>query len=167
MSYDWKSLIRNTAPGIAAALGTPAAGMAVKFLSNALLGHEDANERDVAEAILSASPEKLLELQALDKDFQLKMQQIGVDIFAIEADDRKNARETLKLSMWPQIILSIIFILGYFGILWMIFSGHVKLDGDIKDLAYILLGVMTGEIPRIMAFWFGSSHGSQKKDHKK
>jgi len=167
MSYDWKSLIRNTAPGIAAALGTPAAGMAVKFLATSFLGDEDASEQDVAEAILHASPDKLMELQSLDRDFQLKMQQIGVDIFGLEVDDRKNARETLKLSMWPQIILSTIFILGYFIVVYLLFSGQVVLNDDIKEISYILLGVMTGEIPRIMSFWFGSSHGSQKKDHKK
>jgi hypothetical protein len=31
-------------------------------------------------------------------------------------------------------------------------------------LVSTLLGVFTGEVPRIMAFWFGSSTGSKIKD---
>ena len=50
-------LLSQVAPSIATALGGPLAGIAVKTLSNALLGHESGTEEDVATALQNASPE--------------------------------------------------------------------------------------------------------------
>ena len=44
-------LLGQVAPTIATALGGPLAGMAVKTLSNVLLGHEGGTEDDVKAAI--------------------------------------------------------------------------------------------------------------------
>ena len=49
-------LLGQIAPSIATALGGPLAGVAVKTLSSALFGHEDASEDQISEAMASASP---------------------------------------------------------------------------------------------------------------
>jgi len=99
--------------------------------------------------------------------FKVEMKQLDIDIYAISVDDRKDARKLASVNMWPQIILSVIFIGGYFFILYMLFSSTIKIDDSIRDMSNILLGVLTASIPSIMSFWFGSSHGSHKKDEKK
>ena len=91
------------------------------------------------------------------------MERLGVDVYRLEVEDRKDARGMAKSNMWPQIILSAVFIGGYFLVLYSLFSGNVKISAELKDISNILLGVLTASFPAIMSFWFGSSHGSKTK----
>ena len=164
---DWKALVKNIAPTIGAALGGPAAGTAIKFVADKWLGDAEASEQQIAEAVLSASPDQLAELRRLDNDFRVRMRELDVDVFALSLADTQDARGmATKTSLGPQIALSLLFIGGYFALLFFLFSGRVQLDENLQQLGYILLGVMTGEVPRIMQFWFGSSQGSKDKDKK-
>lgn len=163
----WKQILAGVAPTIATALGGPLAGAATKHLAAALLGDKDAKAGQIEGAILSATPDDLLNLRKIDNDFKLKMQQVGVDVYKISVDDRKDARGmAVKTSMAPQCVLSVIFIGGYFGLLYMLFGGHISIDDSLRDMANVLIGVMTANIPQIMAFWFGSSHSSKVKTDK-
>lgn len=164
---NWKNIVGSLAPTIATALGGPLAGTAVKYLSKEFLGTDNATESELAAAISGAPPERLAQIRQIDADFKVKMEQIGVDIFALEIDDRKNARAMAKVNMIPQIVLSTIFVLGYFAILVLLMSGVVVIADEIKDALLLLLGLITREIPTIMQFWFGSSHGSKNKSDNK
>lgn len=167
MMPKWKEIVAGVAPTIATALGGPLAGAATKYLASALLGDENARESQIEAAILSATPDDLLNLRSIDNDFKIKMEQIGVDIYKISVDDRKDARAMAsKTSMAPQCVLSTIFIGGYFGLVYMLFGGYIDINESIRDMANILIGVMTANIPQIMAFWFGSSHSSKVKTDK-
>lgn len=159
----WKSVISNLAPTLAAALGGPLAGTATKFLADQLLGNKDASSGEIEAAILGATPDDLARLREIDNNFAIEMAKLDVDVFKIETEDRSNARDLAKLNMRPQIILSVLFIGGYFSIIYVLFSGHVVIDASVKDMFNILLGVLTANVPTIMAFWFGSSHGSKVK----
>ncbi|WP_160153332.1 hypothetical protein [Microbulbifer sp. ALW1] len=161
---NWKGLVKNVAPTIGAALGGPAAGTAVKFLADRFLGDPEADEKDLAELVLNSSPEQLAELRKLDNEFRVQMRQLDIDVFALEVDDRKDARGmAAKTSLTPQIILSSLFIAGYFGLIWALFSGQVVMTPDIEKTSTLMLGVITGAIPMILQFWFGSSQGSKDK----
>lgn len=134
-------------------------------MADRFLGDAEASEQDLAEMVLGSSPEKLAELRALDNDFRLKMRQLDIDVFALEVGDRDSARGMASnASLLPQIALSVLFIVGYFALLFFLFGGELTLDGAQRDISVCLLGIMTGEIPRIMSFWFGSSQGSKDKD---
>ena len=67
----------------------------------------------------------------------------------------------------PQILLSILFIIGYFTILALFILGIVRLSVEFKDVIILLIGILTREIPTIMQFWFGSSSGSKDKDRER
>lgn len=164
-SKDIKNLIKKFAPTIAAAMGGPVAGTAAQFLSKQLLGKSDSSPIEIEQYLFNASPETLADLKKLDYDFNKKMAELDIDVYKIEVDDRKSARDLAKINMIPQVLLSVIFIGGYFFILYLLFSGHVILNENIKDMGNILLGVMTANIPQIMSFWFGSSHGSKLKNN--
>jgi len=158
---DWKKLVKGIAPAIGTALGGPAGGLAVAAISESLLGKKDGTESEVAEAVLSATPDKLLELKKIDNDFKLQMEQLGLDVFKAEVDDKKSARELFKANMYPQIILSGLFVFGYFLIaLPMIFG---KIDPPDTPMLAGLILVLTTNLANIMQFWFGSSHGSKTK----
>jgi hypothetical protein len=162
----WKGLLKNLAPTLATALGGPLAGTATKFLAESLIGDKDAPEAAIEAAMMNASPQELARIKEIDSDFAIEMAKIDIDVFEMEVKDRQGARDMAKVNMWPQIVLSTVFIGGYFGVIYMLFSGSIKIDPSIRDMSNILLGVMTANIPSIMAFWFGSSHGSKQKSSK-
>ena len=64
----------------------------------------------------------------------------------------------------PQIALSVLFITGYFAVLWMLLSGEIMIQENIRDVSIVLLGILAREVSSIMSFWFGSSSGSKDKD---
>ena len=162
---SWKKIIGGIAPTIATALGGPLAGTAVKYLSGQLLGDENASEAELEAAIASASPEDLARLKEIDANFKVEMERIGVDIFELETKDRQNARDmAAKTTLIPQMILSVVYIAGYFGLIYLLLFGDVAIKNEIRDMAQILIGIMTTAIPMILQFWFGSSHGSKSKD---
>ena len=159
----WRKLIGSIAPTIATAMGGPLAGTATKFLAQELLGDEGATTGAIQNAILDANPDQLARIKEIDNKFKLEMERLGVDVYRLEVEDRKDARGMAKSNMWPQIILSAVFIGGYFLVLYSLFSGNVKISAELKDISNILLGVLTASFPAIMSFWFGSSHGSKTK----
>lgn len=66
----------------------------------------------------------------------------------------------------PQIVLSGVFIIGYFAVLLVLLTGNADISGPSKEVVLILLGLLTREVPTIMQFWFGSSIGSKDKAAK-
>lgn len=165
MSFDWKSLVRSVAPTIGASLGGPAGGMAVKFMADKFLGKPDATEAELMQAIRMASPTDMLALKRLDQEFALQMKALAIDVFKIETGDRQNARDLFKTNIWPQIILSSIFVIGYFVLLGLIIAFHDIEFGDrVFGVLNTIIGVLTAAIPMILQFWFGSSTGSKDKD---
>lgn len=154
---DFLKILGSVAPAVATAMGGPMAGVATKFVAGALLGKPDCTAKELETAILSASPEQLAQLRKINADFEVEMKRLDVDLQAIAVDDRKSARDLAKSDMRPQIWLSSVFICGYFALLWMLFSGTVVISPSIRDMANILLGVLTSGIPMILRFWFGGS----------
>ncbi|MFS1524456.1 hypothetical protein ACL7TT_10135 [Microbulbifer sp. 2304DJ12-6] len=161
---DWKAIVKSVAPTLGAALGGPVAGTAVKFLADQFLGDADAQEQDIAELVLNASPEKLLELRSLDNQFKVKMRELDIDVYRLEVEDRKSARDMgAKGGLMAQMALSALFIVGYFVLTLALFSGWITLTPAIEKTGTLMLGVITGAIPMILQFWFGSSQGSKEK----
>jgi len=164
---NWKDLVKKVAPALGHALGGPMAGNAAKYISEKILGKTDATENEIEDFVLNANPEKLNELKKIDNEFKLSMQKLGVDVFKLETIDKQHAREfSIKTSLMPQIVLSTIFIGGYFGILYLLFTQKIEMNTALKDMILLLVGLITREVPTIMSFWFGSSFGSKTKDQK-
>lgn len=165
---EWTEIIKKVAPTLAmAAGGGPFGGTAVKFLLDNLLPEkQNADEGDLQEAIEFASPETLSQIKALDYQFKTHMKDLGIKEKDLIVKDRQSARKLFEVNIYPQIVLSGVFIVGYFIILSRIMSRGITLDDGMKALVFTLIGVITGEIPRIMAFWFGSSMGSKEKTGK-
>ncbi len=161
---DWKALVRSVAPTIGAALGGPMGGVAAKFLAEKFLGKPDASEAEIADFVATASPDQLAKLRQLDYEFKLAMRKLGVDVFRLEVEDRKSAREMFKTNIWPHIILSASFMVAYFVLLYGLMKGDLQIIEANREVALMLLGLLTREVPTIMQFWFGSSMGSKEKD---
>ncbi|GLS27588.1 hypothetical protein [Marinibactrum halimedae] len=162
----WKEIVRKIAPTIGTALGGPMAGTATKFIADKLLGNPNANDSEIEEAILTASPDQLAKLKELDHQFKLDMKKLDIDLYELEYKDRDSARKLFEVNIWPQIVLSSIFVLGYFSVLFFLIKHPDSLSNSNPNLMGVfstILGVLTAAIPQILNFWFGSSLGSKEK----
>lgn len=169
LSENWKDLVGTVAPGLATVLAGPQAGFAVRALGDKLLGKPDATEAEVAEYInRNQNPELLVKLKEIEAEERMKAKEIGYELEKLGYQERVSARGSLKVVAWPQISLSIVFILGYFAVVFVLFRG--ELVQDIPDwqnsVLTTVIGVLTAAVIKIMDFWFGSSIGSKEKTQK-
>jgi hypothetical protein len=162
-----KSIAAKILP-VAKVLGTALAGPAGPVVNMALaavgtaLGVEPT--RPAIEAALQSDPEALVKLRTAELAFDTRMQELEVDVFAIATKDVQDARSMAKVNMWPQISLSVIFIVGYFGLIFGLISGRWAIpEGTDGQLIAGLVLVLTTGVTGIMGFWFGSSFGSKIK----
>lgn len=158
---DWLKTLAAIAPALATALGGPMAGVAVKLATDSL-GIES-NESALETAVLSGNPDVLLKLKQANHNFELELKRLDVKLTEISAEDRQSARELASVDMRPQMVLSALYTLGFFGILGLLISGEVTIPGESKELGAMLFGVLTAGQIKILDFWFGSSHGSKIK----
>lgn len=56
-----------------------------------------------------------------------------------------------------QILISVLFLTGYFAVLAMFLTGLIKTPEIWRDALIALLGVITGGVGVILAFWFARS----------
>ena len=155
-------IIRTVAPSIATALGGPLAGMAVRELSNAVLGKPDATQDEIVAAVQGATPEQLAALKKIDADFQISMKGLGIDLERIAASDRASARGMpAKVNDWLPRSLAVLVTFGFFGVLsWMMLYG---LPSSGSEALLLMLGALQSAWTAIIAFYYGSSSGSAAK----
>ena len=163
---DWKSIIGTVAPWIGTAIAGPLGGMAVEAAANAL-GLSDKTVDAVKQALSGATPEQMLALKKADQDFSLQMQSLGfkqvTDLEALAAGDRKDARDMQRSSRSPvPAALSLVVTLGYFGILIGMMLGWLKVSDS--QALLIMLGSLGTGWGMVMAFWFGTTSNSGRKD---
>ncbi len=150
-------LVENVAPTIATALGGPVAGMAVKALSTALLGHGDGSEDDITAALSSATPEQIAAIKRADNDFKVQMKQLDIDLVRIAADDRNSARNMAvgTHSLTPSV-MSYVIVVCWAIIQYFLFT-HV-IEASMRELIARVLGTLDGALMLVLSFWFGSSN---------
>jgi len=157
---DWKKTLSSIAPTIATALGGPFAGAATKFIGDKLLGNENASEQEISEVILGASSSDLAKLKELDLEFKAKMQELEVDVFEIQAGDKRDARKNHKRSDMPAM-LSIVLTLIVCVIVYLLF--YIEPPEGAREVLYMLLGMVLKEWGGAMQYWFGTTRSSSDK----
>lgn len=156
-------LIGSVAPTIATALGGPVAGLAVKALSGALFGHENGSQDDIMTALANPTGDQLAALKKIDADFKVQMKSLDIDLERIAADDRDSARDMQKETKdWIPRALAVSVTIGFFAILIYMLVYGLPTTGN--EALLLLLGALQTAWGGIIAFYFGSSSGSQKKD---
>lgn len=163
MKLDWKAIVSTVAPTLATALGGPLAGVAVKTIAGKLLDRPDATEEEVEQAVLGADPQTLVRLKEIDAEFRKSMADAGVKLEQIAADDRANARaREIQVKDHTPAILAYVVTIGFFGTLaFMLINGKPATGGD---ALLVMLGSLGTAWAAIIAYFFGSSAGSRRKD---
>ena len=156
-------LIGSVAPTIATALGGPVAGMAVKAISGALFGHDSATEEEIRTVLANPTGDQLAALKKIDTDFAVQMKALDIDLERIAAGDRASARDMQKETKdWIPRALAVSVTIGFFAILLYMLVYGLPTTGN--EALLLLLGALQTAWGGIIAFYFGSSSGSQKKD---
>ena len=156
-----KSLLAGVAPLLGTTIGGPMGGVAMKFLADKFT---DGDTGSVEDFLLSANPETLQALKIAELEFKQEMKKLDIDLEQIAVDDRSSARDLAKeRGITPQIILSVVYTTGYFGVLFMFMAGYLHVPVEYSSMFSGLLGVLSAAQIQIMNFWFGSSAGSKRK----
>jgi len=163
MGFDWKATLAAVAPAIGTAIGGPFGALAGVALKAVLGLGDDATEEATAQALAKATPEQLLALRQADNQFKLDLEKIGVDLAKIDAEDRASARQReAEVKDWIPGALACGVTVGFFGLLTFIMFKAPPAES--KDLLNIMLGALGAAWASIVAYYFGSSAGSVRKD---
>lgn len=70
---------------------------------------------------------------------------------------------THRQAAWAQIILTIIFVIGYFVVLSDFIHGRVSVPIEWKETLQGLLTLLTGALLQIVSYWFSRQRQSTDK----
>jgi len=179
-NFDWKKIIGTVAPAVASLIGGPMSAIAVKSLSNIFLGKDDGSEDEVAQAVLTGmTPDKIVELQKLNKEHEEKMAEIGFDYAKLNqttelayVDDTKDARKyhtnnTFWLGVAILSMFAVTMGMSLFGA-YQILSGGITIK-DVATVAAVsgfigsIIGYVASASQQVIGYFYGSSSGSSKK----
>lgn len=144
-------LVKNIAPSIATALGSPLAGMAVTALAQRF-GVED--EVEAVTRAIKADPEAAI-----------KLKQLEIDKFKAVLADKDSARSreatiatSEKAPLLNKLIspaLALIVVAAWVGIQFTLINSTVP--QEMRELVARVLGTLDGALMVILSYYFGAS----------
>jgi len=147
-----KNVIGGLAPTLGAALGGPVGGAAAQVLAE-VLGCDPAPQK-IQKALATASPEQIAEIKKAELDFEARMKELDVDIFAIEAQDKAHARETFQ-GDWTARAIALVSIAMFGAYVFMVTVQPPEANDD--GIVNLILGWLGGICSSIVSFYFGAS----------
>src|SRR5581483_7097668 len=152
--------------GAAATGNVPAlVSMAANAVSGALGNKVDSSVDSIVSAVQGATPEQLVALKQAELDFQAKMQAMGFsheeELAQIEVADRDSARaREISVRDFMPMVLGGGVVAGFIVATFLILTGHGKAD---SVMAGTLIGYLPAKAELVLAYYFGSSAGSDRK----
>lgn len=169
---DALGVVAKLAPTIASVIGGPLAGGAVTALESVFgiipspSQSQDSRQAAVAAAISSATPEQLAAMRKADQDYAARMAEAGFKdtetLASLAVQDRQGARQMqISTKSITAPFLALFVTLGFFGVLGlMMFVPHQAAS---HDALMLMLGSLGTAWTGVMAYYFGSSVGSDRK----
>ena len=153
MKNKIKSIVGSLAPTLGAALGGPLGGQAGQILSG-VLGVPN-NPKSIENAMQSLSSDQMVALKKAEKEFEVQMQELEVDVFALQTEDVQDAREKFS-SDWTPKFLGVLCLVGFFGYIGLV-TLYPQPDAS-DDIVMLVIGSIPGIATAVISFYFGSSH---------
>jgi len=153
---DWLKMI---APTLATAVAGPFGGMAYGIVAKVMgITSEDA-QKTIETGKLTA--EQIASVQLAEIEIKSKALELNLNFEELAVKDRDSARSMQKetKSYVPPALAGLVTI-GFFGILLGLMLGYAKQSNELL----VMLGSLGTAWTGIIAFYFGSSNGSQAKD---
>lgn len=70
----------------------------------------------------------------------------------------------VRITAGAQLLLSVVFIVAYFAALALFLLGYVEVATVWRDQIGVLLGVLTGGVATIIAFWFNRQRAQHRDE---
>ena len=158
MNFDKvKGLVGSLAPTLGAALGGPVGGAAASMLAD-VLGCDPVPQK-IERALAQATPEQLAEIKKAELDFEVRMKELEVDVFALETKDIQNARESFSED-WTARAIALLSILPFGGYVLLVTVQPAD-DNDL-NVVNLVLGYLGGIVSSVVSFYFGASKSGSK-----
>ena len=151
-----KNIVGAVAPTLGSALSGPMGGMAGGVIAKVL--GVDNNQASIETAMQNATPEQLLEIKKAEKDFELKMNELNVDVFKLEAQENQHASSMFSKD-WTARIIGIAMIGGFLGYIFLVTLQPPEQNSE--ALINLVLGYLGGLASAVISFYFGASNKSE------
>ena len=148
-----KIIVGAVAPTLGTAIGGPMGGMAANMLADVLGVPND--QKSIEKAIQNATPEQMLELKKAEKQFEVQMKELDVDVFELETADKQHARGMFSKD-WTARIIGVATIAGFLGYIFLVTLQPPEQNSE--ALINLVLGYLGGLASAIISFYFGASH---------
>ncbi len=147
------NIIGSVAPTLGTALGGPLGGMAGDAISKVLGCDND--PVSLEKAIATATPEQLLEIKKVEKEFEAKMKELDVDLYKLETQEKQDARKTFSKD-WTARIIGIAMVGGFLGYIFLVTLQPPEQNSE--ALINLVLGYLGGLASAVISFYFGASN---------
>ena len=151
-----KGIVGAVAPTLGTALGGPLGGAAASMLADALGCEND--QRSIEKAVQSATPEQLALIKKSELEFEAKMKELDVDLFALETKDKQDARNHFAKD-WTAKLIGLIMVCFFCSYIAMITI--MPPEQNSMELINLVLGYMGGLVSAVISFYFGASQSSK------
>jgi len=151
-----KGVVGAVAPTLGTALGGPLGGAAASMIADALGCDND--EKSINKALQSATPDQLAMVKEADLEFDARMKELDVDLFALETKDKQDARSHFSKD-WTAKLIGVVMVLFFCSYIAMITV--MPPEQNSIELINLVLGYMGGLVSAVISFYFGAS---QKQD---
>ena len=152
-----KNLIGAVAPTIGTALGGPMGSMAANMVAD-VLGC-DPDPKKIEKAVQAATPEQLAEIKKIDADFEVKMKELDVDLYALETADIQDARGKFSKD-WTSRVIGVTVVGGFMGYIFLVTLQPPEQNSE--ALINLVLGYLGGLASAVISFYFGASQAKDK-----
>jgi hypothetical protein len=165
---DWKALGESLAklglPLLGAVLPIPG-GAAIGTALASALGAKSADPQDILTALTASADAQLKaqQFEATHQEAMLGLQlKFETDQYAASVADRSSARD-MQVSTKAFTVPTLAFVIvgAFIAMVVGTLLGYAKVD---SVLAGTLVGYLSAKCEQVIAFYFGSSQGSQAKD---
>lgn len=162
---DFTTILKTVAPWLATAVTGPLGGLAVDAIGNAL-GLETKTVDAVKDAFKAPmTPEQMLALKNADYQFQKDMKALDIDslekLAELDFKDRDSARNRqIQTKDGTNTVLAYTVVGAFIAMVGSVLLGYSKVD---SVLAGTLVGYLSAKCEQVLAYYFGSSRGSDRK----
>jgi len=154
-----KNVVGALAPTLGSALGGPLGGQAASVIAGVLGCKTD--PKSISQAIQSATPEQMLQLKKAEQQFEVQMKELEVDIFALEVQDKQQARSSFSRD-WTARIMGTAVVGGFLGYIFLVTLQPPEQNSE--ALINLVLGYLGGLASAVVSFYFGASNTPDKKE---
>ena len=155
-------VLKTLAPTVASALLGPLGGAAVSALGG-IFGISDATQEKIADVITSGrmTSDQVAQIKALELQYQNDEKERGFRYAELEFKDRDSARgREVQTKDSTNKILAYSIVGAFIAMVGAALLGYAKVE---SALAGTLVGYLSAKCEQVLAYYFGSSRGSEAK----